>query len=59
MDYSDEEHLRTEDEILDLLSEIQVLINDIRENHEWDEVINALMDYYDYLNALFINAENV
>ena len=64
MFYSDEEDIRNEDELLDLLSELQVLINDVRENHEhkshaWDKVIESLMEYYDYLNDLFINAENV
>lgn len=63
MFYSDEEDIRNEDELLDLLTEVQILINEVREKHEhqsgWDKVIESLMEYYDYLNDLFINAENV
>tara|TARA_R110002153_G_scaffold3628_5_gene17401 strand:- start:2008 stop:2193 length:186 start_codon:yes stop_codon:yes gene_type:complete len=54
-----ESESENEDELLDILSTIQLFINLIEErnhqNSKWNDVIEALINYYQFLNDMFMN----
>jgi len=62
MDYSDDDltELEMENRRLDTLSELQVLINAIEEEHsnneKWKVIEELLIEYFDYLNQSFLNS---
>lgn len=62
MDYSDEDFtdLEIENTILDTLSDLQVLINAIEEEHtnneKWKVIQDLLIEYFDFLNDTFLNS---
>lgn len=54
-----ESESENEDELLDILSTIQLFINLIEErnhqNSKWNDVREALINYYQFLNDIFMN----
>ena len=54
-----ESESENEDELLDILSTIQLFINLIEErnhqNSKWNDVREALINYYQFLNDMFMN----
>ena len=62
MDYSDDAltDLEIENTILDTLSDLQVLINAIEEEHtnneKWKVIQDLLIEYFDFLNDTFLNS---
>jgi hypothetical protein len=62
MDYSDDAltDLEIENTILDTLSDLQVLINAIQEEHsndeKWKVIQDLLIEYFDFLNDTFLNS---
>lgn len=62
MDYSDDDisDLEIENSRLDTLSDLQVLINAIEEEHsndeKWKVIQDLLIEYFDFLNDTFLNS---
>jgi hypothetical protein len=52
--------MMSEDELLDLLTDVQILVNIINDRYpnqsKWNAIKESLMNYYDFLNTMFINS---